>query len=109
MATDWDELGRRLERASGAEPELDRDLAAAFGVAAAAFTASVPDCRALVEAALPGLKLHLGYGASGLFPYASLSGEGLHVISEAPTVPLAILRSLVAAETARARSAPPAA
>lgn len=109
MATDWLELGRRLERASGAEPELDRMLAEAFGVAAASFTASVPDCRALAESVLPGLKLHLGYGASGLFPYASLTGEGLHVISEAPTVPLAILRSVVAAEAARARSAPPAA
>ncbi|WP_237051528.1 hypothetical protein [Magnetospirillum sp. ME-1] len=109
MATDWLELGRKLERASGAEPELDRDLADAFGVAAAPFTASVPDCRALAQSVLPGMKLHLGYGASGLFPYASLAGEGLHVISEAPTVPLAILRSVVAAKTARAPSAPPAA
>lgn len=109
MATDWLELERKLELASGAEPELDRLLAEAFDVAAAAFTASVPDCRALAESVLPGLKLHLGYGASGLFPYASLTGEGLHVISEAPTVPLAILRSIVAAEAARARPAPPAA
>lgn len=109
MTTDWLELGRKLERAGGAEPELDRALAAAFGVVVAAFTASVPDCRHLAEAALPGMKLHLGYGASGVFPYASLAGEGLHVVSEAPTVPLAILRSIVAAEAARARSAPPAA
>ncbi len=109
MATDWPGLEKRLELATGAEPELDRELAMAFAVAEAPFTASVPHCRTLVEAALPGMKLHLGYGASGMFPYALLSGEGLHVVSEAPTVPLAILRSLAAAETARARSAPPAA
>lgn len=109
MTTDWGELGRRLERAGGAEPDLDSALASAFGVAAAPFTASVPDCRQLAEVALPDMKLHLGYGASGVFPYASLAGEGLHVVSEAPTVPLAILRSIVAAQAARARPAPPAA
>lgn len=107
MATDWPGLEKRLEQAIGAEPRLDRDLAAAFAVAEAPFTASVADCRALVGAALPGMRLHLGYGASGMFPYASLSGTGLYVVSEAPTVPLAILRSLVAAETARGQSARP--
>lgn len=109
MARDWPELERRLERASGADALLDHDLAVAFGVSEAPFTASVPDCRTLAEAVLPGLKLHLGYGASGMFPYASLSGEGLYIVSEAPTVPLAILRSVVAAEIARGRSTPPAA
>ncbi|EME71782.1 hypothetical protein H261_00997 [Paramagnetospirillum caucaseum] len=96
-------------QATGAESGLDGDLAAAFGVAPAPFTASVPDCRALVETVVPGMRLHLGYGANGMFPYALLSGEGLHIVSEAPTVPLAILRSLVAARTAQERSAPPAA
>lgn len=109
METDWLDLLRRVEQASGAEVELDRDLAAAFGVAVAPFTASVPDCRNLAGTALPGMKLHLGYSASGVFPYASLSGEGLHIVSEAATVPLSILRSLVGAAAARARPAPPAA
>ncbi len=109
METDWLDLLRRVEQASGAEQELDHDLAAAFCVAAAPFTASVPDCRTLTETAMPGMKLHLGYGASGVFPYASLSGEGLHVVSEAATVPLAILKSLVGAAAARVRSTPPAA
>jgi hypothetical protein len=109
MEPDWQDLLRRVEKAGGAEAELDRDLAAAFGVAAAPFTASVPDCRSLAAAALPDMKLHLGYGASGVFPYASLSGGGLHVVSEASTVPLAILKSLVGAAAARARSELPAA
>ncbi len=109
MTIDWPELERRLERASGADALLDGDLAVAFGVSEAPFTASVPHCRDLVEAVLPGMKLHLGYGASGMFPYASLSGEGVYIVSEAPTVPLAVLRSVVAAEIARGRSASPAA
>lgn len=109
MPTDWSALERRLDLATGADSDLDRDLAAAFALAEAPFTSSVADCRALAEAALPGLRLHLGYGASGMFPYASLSGDGLCVMSESPTVPLAILRSVMAARTARARSAPPAA
>ena len=108
MVSDWPELERRLERASGADALLDHDLAVAFGASEAPFTSSVPDCRTLAGAVLPGLRLHLGYGASGMFPYASLSGEGLYIVSEAPTVPLSILRSVVAAEIARGRSEPPA-
>lgn len=105
----WDELTRRLAAAAGTDPDLDRDVARAFGRPDAAFTASVEACRALAAAVLPGMRLHLGYGASGVFPYASLAGDGLHVVSDAPTVPLAILRSLAAAAAALARSAPPAA
>jgi hypothetical protein len=108
MGTDWLDLLRRVEQAAGADTALDADLAAVFGVAVAPFTASVPDCRTLAGTAMPGMKLHLGYGASGVFPYASLTGEGLHVVSEAATVPLAILRSVVGAAAARARSGPPA-
>lgn len=107
MGTDWLDLLRRIEQAAGADAVLDGDLAKAFSVATAPFTASVPHCQGLAETALPGMKLHLGYGASGVFPYSSLSGGGLHVVSEAATVPLAILRSLVGAAAARARSAPP--
>ncbi|WP_009867275.1 hypothetical protein [Paramagnetospirillum magnetotacticum] len=107
MATDWSALERRLERAAGSDPELDRDLAAAFGVVLAPFTSSVSDCHSLAEAALPGIRLHLGYGASGVFPYASLRGQGLSIISDAATVPLAILRSLVAAKAGPGRQAPP--
>lgn len=105
----WGELTKRLEAATGADAGLDREVALAFGRPEAPFTASVEACRALAAAALPGLRLHLGYGATGVFPYASLAGDGLHVVSDAPTVPLAILRSLVAAAAIPAQSAPPAA
>ncbi|RAU22664.1 hypothetical protein CU669_08285 [Paramagnetospirillum kuznetsovii] len=104
-AAEWADLNRRLWLASGSDEELDRDLAALFGQSPHAYSASVEDCRALVTAALPGWRLHLGYGASGMFPYALLSRDGIQIVSDAPTVPLAILRSLVAA---KARSAPSA-
>jgi hypothetical protein len=106
---DWSDLAKRLDAAVGADSALDREIAATFGVAEAPFTASVSHCRALVESALPDLRLHLGFSANGLFPYASLVGDAVHVMSEAPTVPLAILRSLAAAAAIAAQAAPPVA
>lgn len=107
MEPDWSELGRRLLQAAGTDAVLDAALAAAFDQAVAPFTSSVDACRALVAAALPEWRLHLGFGASGLFPYASLAHDGIRIISDAPTVPLAILRSAVAARTFPAPSLPP--
>ncbi|MDO8606766.1 MAG: hypothetical protein Q7R40_09540 [Phaeospirillum sp.] len=107
MEPDWIDLGRRLREATGADTALDLALSAAFGQTAAPFTASVDASRALVAAALPGWRLHLGYDVSGMFPYASLSKDGARVVSDAPTVPLAVLRSAVAAKACPAPSLPP--
>ena len=107
MEPDWIELGRRLVAAVGADAALDEALAAAFAQPVAPFTASVEACRALVAAILPDWRLHLGYGASGMFPYALLTNAATRIMSDAPTVPLAILRSLVAAKACPAPSAPP--
>lgn len=107
MTGDWSDLGQRLWAATGADEALDRDLAAMFAQAEAPFTGSVEACRALVAAALPDWRLHLGYGVSGMFPYASLRREGVTVVSDAPTVPLAILRSAVAAKASPEPSSPP--
>lgn len=93
-----DELNTALDRATGADPELDGKVAAAFGVPAARFSGSVDDCRALVAAVLPDWRLHLGYGVSGVFPYAVLSAHGHRCQGDAPTVPLAILRAAVLAK-----------
>lgn len=106
MAVECEELGRRLLAASGGDDRLDADIAELFARPKEAFSASVEACRALVAAALPDWKLHLGYGASGMFPYASLSRDGVRIVSDAPTVPLAILRSAVAAKAAPAPSGP---
>ena len=92
------DLKDALDRASGADADLDARLADAFQVPAAKFTGSVEDCRALLAAALPDWRLHLGYGASGMFPYVVLSAHGRRCTAEAPTVPLAILRAAVLAK-----------
>ncbi len=95
---DWQGLRERLTTATGADAAVDAALATGFGVPPDDFTASVDKCRALVAAALPGWKLHVGYNATGLFPYAAVTLGSRHVEAEAPSLPLAILRALVAAQ-----------
>ena len=107
MEPDWNGLSLRLRGASGTDFALDEALAAAFGQMIAPFTSSVEAARGLVAAALPGWRLHLGFGATGLFPYASLAHDGTMIISDAPTVPLAILKSAVSAKACSKPSSPP--
>lgn len=91
------DLEHKLVAAMGGDAELDQLIATTFGVAAAPFTEAVEPCRALVASQLPGWHLHVGFGVSGVLPYAALSDAGHHVEAEAPTVPLAILRALLRA------------
>jgi len=93
---DWVSLGAKLHGAGGADPRLDIAIAEAFGVPAGSYTESIEDCRRLVALALPGWHLHIGFAASGVFVYASLSKGEASASAESPTVPLAILRALVA-------------
>ena len=88
-------LASLLARASGADEAIDHALAAAFATDPAPYSSSVDDCRRLAGRALPGWRLHVGYGAGGLFPYAALVLDESRAMAEAPTVPLAILRALV--------------
>jgi len=94
---DWQVLMAALANATGGDHALDQAIAEAFGQAPAEYTESAAACRALVAAALPGWKLHVGYGVSGLFPYAALSRDEAHLEAEAPSLPLAILRAAVLA------------
>lgn len=93
------DLSARLAAATGADPALDRAVAAAFGAGEPPgdYTASVERCVALVERVLPGWRRHVGWGASGVFPYARLQRGAERASAEAPTVPLALLRALVRA------------
>lgn len=97
-AEQWRDLAGRLERANGGDAGLDRDVAEAFGAEAGDYSESVEKAQALVAAALPDWKLHLGFGATGVFPYASLASGPTRVVCDAPTVPLAILRAAVGAK-----------
>lgn len=101
-------LRARLAAATGADPALDRAVQAAFGPAEAPgdYSASIERCRALLARVLPGWRWHLGWGASGLFPYARLERGGERVSDEGPTVPIALLRALVRA-AAGERDRPP--
>lgn len=90
-------LAQRLNAATGADGGLDEAIAGAFGVPPGRYSGSLDACRALVAAALPGWRLHLGFDAAGIFPYAALSQGEHHLEAEAPTLPLAILKAAVAA------------
>ena len=106
---DWPELAAMLEAATGADGRLDGAVAAGFGVSPADYTASVDHCRDLVASVLPGWALHVGFGASGIFPYALLSNGDRRHMADAGTVPLAILRAaaaVLAEGAAHARSSP---
>jgi hypothetical protein len=102
--TDWASLAAKLHDAGGADPELDAVIAEAFGAPAGSYTESIEDCRRLVALALPGWHLHIGFAASGVFVYANLSKGEASASAESPTVPLAILRALVAIAAGRACS-----
>lgn len=92
---DWPALAAKLKTATGPDAGLDAVIAEAFGAAPAGYTESVSDCRALVGKVLPGWRLHLGFDASGVTPYAIVSNGDHRAEAAAPTVPLAILRALM--------------
>jgi hypothetical protein len=102
-----DDLRALLEKAPGADPKLDALIAEYFGVAPGDFTASIEKCRSLVKQVLPGWHLHLGFGASGLFPYATVSEGAKSFAAEAPTAPMAILRAMSAAGAGSTKCQPP--
>lgn len=93
--TDWGDLAERLERATGSDGGLDELLAKSLRLPVAAYTGSAESARALALAALPGWHLHVGFDATGLFPYAAISRGDIHVDASAPTVPLALLRAVL--------------
>lgn len=92
---DWAELEDRVGKAKGGDTQLDHDLCAAFDVADQPVTEVAEAARALVLQAAQGWRLHVGFDATGLFPYAALSKDDAHVEAIAPSLPLALLGALV--------------
>ncbi len=103
MKTLLEMLDRLLEGARGADPAIDRAVVAAFGATedGEGYSASLERCTALLERALPGWSWHVGWGPSGVLPYARLRRGGERVGAQAPTVPLALLEPIVAAASGR--------
>jgi hypothetical protein len=91
----WGDLLDRLMSVSGGDQDIDQAVAAAFGRPAADFTESAETARGLIRDVLPDWHQHVGFDASGLFPYAALSRNDIHIDAAAPSLPLALLRVLV--------------
>lgn len=84
-----------LATAHGGCAELDRLVADVYELPPAAYSESVDCCLHMVKGVLPHWRLHIGFGVSGILPYASLTQDDRHYEAEGPTVPLAVLRVLV--------------
>lgn len=91
------DLRALLTAATGADSALDKALAEKFGVVQTDYSASIDHCISLLRQVLPGWTWHLGWNAAGLFPYAMLHRDHDHASSDAPTMPLALLRAIVKA------------
>ena len=94
-------LADAIAAATGRDDELDQSIADLLDPEppdpVPDYTASVEACIALIGRALPGSTWHVGYGADGVTPNAAVrQNHGRHRAA-APTIPLALLRALVAA------------
>lgn len=94
-AGDLQHLAEALKAASGAERDLDTLIAEAFGAEPADYTASADKCRRLCSRVLPTWQLRVGYDVCGVLPAATLAGKRSRANVVAPTVPLAILRTMM--------------
>jgi len=89
-----------IETASGADPRLDAKIDNILRNSkepGPAYTASVDSCLELIHDVLPDWHWHVGRGAGGVMPYASLSKGNLKVVADGVTVPLVILAATVKA------------
>jgi len=93
--SDLQKLTEMLETAQGGSTDVDGLIGTVFGVSSGAYSESVDPCLGLVKSVLPHWRLHIGYGVSGVLPYAALTQGDVRYEAEAPTVPLAILRVIV--------------
>ncbi len=101
MTTDLETLSRRIEAATGSDADLDAEIGRLLdgraGTDVVDYTASVDRTIDLVQAVLPGWGWHLGWNASGILPYATLTSGERRTTAAAATVPLALLRALMRA------------
>lgn len=112
MLQELEDLERQIATAAGADRDLDRLIAEAFDVSTSTgaipdYTSSVDGCIKLVGSVLPGWHWHIGLGADGVRPYATLRGgvgadasRPVFLEATAPTFPLAFLTAIVRAKIA---------
>ncbi|MBX3517799.1 MAG: hypothetical protein KF815_12745 [Rhodospirillales bacterium] len=104
------DLIARLDAATGPDPTLDRDIVQALGGSTTAgegpaYTASIDRCFDLLHQVAPGWHWHVGFGVTGLLPYATLALGPRRFEASAATVPLALLNVIVRAACARSSPA----
>jgi len=87
-------IDRLLRRAVDAPPDTGAD---AVPEATPAYTASVDQCLELLHAVLPDWHWHIGRGASGVFPYATLSKGKTVISADGTSVPLVLLTAMIRA------------
>jgi len=95
----------RIEAATGADRALDASIDRALAPMHAwnraqdppDYTASVDRCLDLLHELLPDWHWHLGRGALGIMPYASLSNGKVAVSADGTTVPQVLLAAIVKA------------
>jgi hypothetical protein len=89
-----------IAEATGPSTTIDKAVAHLFdGDADIGYSASVDACLLLIGRVLPDWHWHVGYGPTGVLPYASMQDEhsDKRVETSAPTVPLALLGCVVKA------------
>lgn len=95
----------RIEAATGADRALDAAVNRALAPIHAEngtqdppdYTASVDRCLDLLHELLPDWHWHLGRGARGIMPYASLSNGEVTISADGTTVPQVLLAAIVKA------------
>ena len=90
----------RIEAAVGADRALDAAIERTLRGPAQDppdYTASVDHCLELLHALLPYWHWHIGRGARGIMPYASLSKGRVTVSADGTTVPQVLLAAIVMA------------
>ena len=101
------DLLARVRQATGSDPELDAAITAGLDPAALdagprPFTRSVDACLELLHRIRPGWAWHVGWGATGVVPYATVSRGDHRYEARASTIPLALLDALLQVEIAEA-------
>lgn len=89
-----DRLSETLDAATGADPDIDLQIAQAFHIELRDFSGSAISARNLVSQLLPGADFKVGYDVCGIFPSATIRTAQGPCTAVAPTVPIAILRAL---------------
>ena len=108
MTAALEDLLKKIAGATGADAALDRLIADRLEPgtppeAVPDYTASVDSCLALIGRVLPGWAWHVGFGPRGILPYATLHDDEDRFEALAPTVPLALLHTVVEARRALER------